>query len=182
MIGDVGAVTTFNQPGDQTGTSLNPLDPILGPLQDNGGLTPTHALLSGSPAIDAGDPAFVPPPDFDQRGTGFARIVDGDNDDTATIDIGAFEKAALPPTSAPVTVGRVLRTDGFGIGSAAVTAVDQEGNVLRTRTNGFGYFIFDSVPSGRSYVISVNHKQFTFAPQVVNVDDNILDLTFQQSP
>lgn len=41
-------------------------DPILGPLQDNGGETETHALLTGSPAIDAGDNANCPP--TDQRG------------------------------------------------------------------------------------------------------------------
>ena len=45
----------------------------------------THALLPGSPAIDAGDPAFIPPPDFDQRGAGFPRKVG------IRIDIGAFE-------------------------------------------------------------------------------------------
>ena len=39
-------------PGDITGQ-----DPNLGPLADNGGPTPTHALLAGSPAIDKGDPA-----------------------------------------------------------------------------------------------------------------------------
>jgi hypothetical protein len=44
-------------PGDQINT-----DPLHGPLQDNGGLTFTHALLPGSPAIDAGDPNFSPPP------------------------------------------------------------------------------------------------------------------------
>ena len=57
-------------------TKIN-TDPILGPLQDNGGLTPTHELLPGSPAIDAGDPNFTPPPFFDQRGPGFDRIVNG---------------------------------------------------------------------------------------------------------
>jgi len=41
-------------PGDQINT-----DPLLGPLQDNGGLTFTHALLPHSPAINAGDPNFV---------------------------------------------------------------------------------------------------------------------------
>jgi hypothetical protein len=57
-------------PGDQINT-----DPVLGPLQDNGGPTFTHALLPGSPAIDAGDPNFTPPPFFDQRGPGFDRVV-----------------------------------------------------------------------------------------------------------
>ena len=46
----------LNGPGDQ----IN-IDPMLGPLQDNGGPTFTHALLPGSPAIDSGDPNFVPP-------------------------------------------------------------------------------------------------------------------------
>ena len=59
-------------PGDQINT-----DPLLGPLQDNGGPTFTHALLPGSPAIDAGDPNFTPPPFFDQRGPGFVRVFNG---------------------------------------------------------------------------------------------------------
>ena len=67
-------------PGDQINT-----DPLLGPLQDNGGPTYTHALLPGSPAIDAGDPNFTPPPFYDQRGPGFDRVVNG------RIDIGSFE-------------------------------------------------------------------------------------------
>ena len=62
-------------------------DPLLGPLQDNGGPTLTHALLLGSPAIDAGDNTAALP--TDQRG--FARIIDGNLDGTSTIDIGAFE-------------------------------------------------------------------------------------------
>ncbi len=67
----------------------------LGPLQDNGGPTPTHALLPGSLAIDAGsnDFAFNPFNNLllltDQRG--FRRIADGNSDGTAIVDIGAFE-------------------------------------------------------------------------------------------
>src|SRR6266513_4885069 len=45
----------LNGPGDQINT-----DPLMGPLQDNGGPTFTHELLTGSPAIDAGDPNFTP--------------------------------------------------------------------------------------------------------------------------
>ena len=82
-------------PGDQIRT-----DPKLGPLQNNGGHTLTHALLPGSPAIDAGDPSFTPPPSFDQRGPGFLRIVDG------RIDKGSFEvqsggMATPTPTATP---------------------------------------------------------------------------------
>ena len=86
--------------GDQVGTSAAPLDPKLGALANNGGLTETHALLSNSPALDAGDncvtdaahcgDANIPQVLTDQRGLG--RLVDGpDADTTATVDIGAYE-------------------------------------------------------------------------------------------
>ena len=78
------------------GNLLN-VDPALGPLAKNGGPTKTHALLSGSPAIDAGDPNFSPPPDFDQRGMPFARVVDGDGAGGARIDMGAYELQPIPP-------------------------------------------------------------------------------------
>lgn len=52
--------------GDQVGTGVLPIDPLLGPLQDNGGPTFTHALLAGSPAIDAAD--TIAGPSTDQRG------------------------------------------------------------------------------------------------------------------
>ena len=81
----------LNGPGDQINT-----DPLLGPLQDNGGPTLTYALLPGSPAIDAGDPNFTPPPWYDQRGPDFWRLRNGH------VDIGSFEvqsgaKVTLPP-------------------------------------------------------------------------------------
>jgi hypothetical protein len=74
-----------------TGDQIN-TDPMLGPLQDNGGPTFTHALLTGSPAIDAGDPHFVPPPDYDQRGPGYVRVAHG------RVDIGAFEVQIVTPS------------------------------------------------------------------------------------
>jgi hypothetical protein len=81
----------LNGPGDQINTNS-----LLGPLQNNGGPTFTHQLLPGSPAIDAGDPNFTPPPLYDQRGPGFPRIVNG------RIDKGSFEVQAGPtPTSTP---------------------------------------------------------------------------------
>ncbi len=66
--------------GDQVSFQLG-IDPRLGPLQDNGGPTDTHALLEGSPAIDAGDDGAAP--ETDQRGVHRPR--------GTSSDIGAFE-------------------------------------------------------------------------------------------
>ncbi len=81
-------------PGDQINT-----DPMLGPLQDNGGSTFTHALQDSrtvrSPAIDAGNPSFMPPPNDDQRGFPFVRVFKG------RIDIGSFEAQLRHPNPHP---------------------------------------------------------------------------------
>jgi CSLREA domain-containing protein len=54
-------------PTDRAGTLAAPLDPRLGPLADNGGPTPTHALLPGSPALDLAPPGSCPPTDQRRR-------------------------------------------------------------------------------------------------------------------
>jgi hypothetical protein len=103
IFNDGGTITSdgYNLSSDDGGGYLNGLgdqintNPMLGPLQDNGGPTLTHALLPGSPAIDTGDPNFTPPPDYDQRGPGFDRVVNG------RIDIGSFEVQATSPTPTP---------------------------------------------------------------------------------
>jgi len=82
-------------------------NPLLGPLQANGGRTPTHALLPGSPAIDAGDPAGCHDTSgalllTDQRG--YKRGVG------LRCDIGAFEVGAAPAKGKPYDV------DGDGRG------------------------------------------------------------------
>lgn len=88
--------------GDQIGVG-----PILGDLLDNGGFSPTHALLEGSPAIDGvldGYCLTIPngaseAVSEDQRG--IARPQDGDNDGQALCDIGAYEYEYVPPPSPP---------------------------------------------------------------------------------
>lgn len=72
--------------GNIVGTAASPVDPDLGPLADNGGATQTHALLEGSPAIDAipeGGNGYNSAPAADQRQ--MARPEGGG------VDIGAFE-------------------------------------------------------------------------------------------
>ena len=77
---------------DTGGTQVGVTNPGLGALAFNGGPTQTMALLTGSPAINTGPvpvPTF-PGNEFDQRGTGFARVVDG------VVDVGAYEVQPPP--------------------------------------------------------------------------------------
>jgi uncharacterized repeat protein (TIGR01451 family) len=88
LIGNTaGATITGTTTGNITG-----VNPLLGPLTDNGGFTFTHALLSGSPAINAANPASFPA--TDQRGV--TRPQGGRS------DIGAFESTA-PSTDLQIT-------------------------------------------------------------------------------
>jgi len=97
---------TLTGTGNKTGTIAAQLDPLLQPLADNGGLTKTHALKVGSPAIDAGNNAAGLT--LDQRGQ--ARNFDDPSVPGAlTVDIGAFE---LQPTAAPPTVTAVTVNTG----------------------------------------------------------------------
>ncbi|SLM28453.1 exported hypothetical protein [Desulfamplus magnetovallimortis] len=82
-------------------------DPMLDSLGYNGGVTRTHALLLGSPAIDAGDNGSSE--SKDQRGT--SRPLDGDGDDNAISDIGSYELIYTPVETFTLTV-----TDGSGSG------------------------------------------------------------------
>jgi hypothetical protein len=80
--------------GGYLGTGNIDADPFLGPLQDNGGITQTMALLAGSPAIDAADDANCPP--TDQR-----EVL---RPQGSSCDMGAFESEDLvtpPPMDIP---------------------------------------------------------------------------------
>lgn len=97
-IGD-GATITGDTATNITGALGNPALAKLDVLGDYGGNhTLLRPLLPGSPALDRGDPGYLPPPDFDQRSNGFPRVIGG------RIDIGAFE--------APVVDLSVVKDNG----------------------------------------------------------------------
>jgi CSLREA domain-containing protein len=82
LIGDGSGTGITNDNGNQVGTASAPIDPKLGPLADNGGPTRTHALLLGSPAIDAASTPDCPL--TDQRGVLRPQ--------GAACDIGSYER------------------------------------------------------------------------------------------
>ncbi|NLE37833.1 MAG: cadherin-like domain-containing protein, partial [Pirellulaceae bacterium] len=113
FIGYVGGVSgiTNGVNGNQIGVTT-PIDPLLGPLQDNGGPTWTHAPLPGSPLIDAGNDAQA----LDAKGNtlltdqrGFVRLY-------GTVDIGAVESQ---PPGIPVA-----HDDGFVIEQDDMVTMD----------------------------------------------------------
>ena len=110
LLGDTSGCTPNGGSGDQIGGGANPvLDPRLYPLHDNGGPTPTMALMRDSPAINAGDPngctdANGHPLTTDQTGrprpeTGGSRC-----------DVGAYEYPELLPTPTPTGTPTALPT------------------------------------------------------------------------
>src|SRR5205085_446167 len=95
-------------------------NPLLGPLADNGGFTlpdgstiRTHALLAGSPAVNAGSNTLALA--ADQRGAGFVRVIG------AAADVGAFEKQTLPPP--PATKVAAVTVNGGGTQRSNVTSL-----------------------------------------------------------
>ncbi|HEV2842955.1 MAG TPA: choice-of-anchor Q domain-containing protein [Chthoniobacterales bacterium] len=124
-----GAIIFAQQPSDQIGTPASPIDPLLGPLQNNGGPTFTHALLQGSPALDQGESSGST---TDQRGfhrpVDFPDIANEAGGDGA--DIGAFESA--PATLANISTRlRVETGDNAMIGGFIITGTEPKTVIVR---------------------------------------------------
>ncbi len=187
IAGTVAAASAFNLIGTggsgglSNGVNGNQVDvanPGLGTLADNGGPTQTIALLTTSPAIDAGsnalavDPSTGLPLATDQRGAGFPRIVNG------TVDIGAYEFQGA--VIAGVSVGWGTQTadlqiapDGLrllpagrhtdlpwlGIDELTITLSEAEtlasGDVTVTSAIGVNYGPVTISGSGTSYTITL---------------------------
>jgi len=175
---------TPNVNADYVGTGASPIDPLLAPLGNYGGTTPTYALQSNSPAINHGincvlnnscSPAMFASLTTDQRGTGFPRQFG-----VANVDIGAFE-AQVAPTAAGVLVsGRILTAKGNGITNVIVTLTDSNGNTRTARSSTFGYYQFDEVEAGETYIISVVSKRFSFSQpsQIINLIEDAVNVDF----
>ena len=171
LIGN-GQGTTGISNGDANSNQVG-VDPKLDPtLQLNGGTTANHALLTGSPAIDKGNSFGLT---TDQRG--FTRPVNNFTIPNATggdgADIGAFE-VQLAPTAATVSVGgRVMTASGRGIRNVVIRLTDSEGNLRTAISTSFGYYRFNDVEAGATYILTASGKRFTFSQpsQVLNIND-----------
>jgi hypothetical protein len=121
LLGRSDGCTGFTSDDLQGGTTDDTrLDPMLGPLGNNGGPTETLPLLPGSPAIDSGDTA--------------ARIRDQRNFVRSGLpDIGAFEYQGMQPVLLAniSTRVRVQTGDNAMIGGLIVTGTDRKAVIVR---------------------------------------------------
>ncbi len=87
------------------------------------------------------------------------------------------------PTAANVSIsGRVLTSDRQPVRNAVVSMTDTGGVTRTVRTNQLGIYRFSDVAVGATYTIGVAVKQYTFAPRIISVDDNIADFDFVAEP
>ena len=124
-----------SQTGVPSGVISLTSDPRLGPLQPNGGPTPTMALAADSPAANAGDNSLLPAGlTTDQRGTGFPRILN------TTVDLGAFELNNSAPTGLALSNASVAenRPSGTAVGTLSTTDPDAGNTFTYTLVGGAG--------------------------------------------
>lgn len=91
----------------------------------------------------------------------------------------------LGPTAASVTVGgRVLTASGRGIVNAAISMTDSAGRIRTARTSTFGYYRFNNVNAGETYIFTAKAKRYTFTQpsQVLNITDDSFDINFVDNP
>lgn len=193
-ISSNGAVISqgFNLVGDDSGDSLNTgityqptdivdIDPLLAPLANYGGPTPTHRPFQTSPIKDKGNSFGLM---TEQRG--FARIYDfldpvnaGDG-----ADIGAVE--ILAPSAAAVSLsGRVFSGEGTAIRGVTVTIFG--GSLVEpitVSTGTFGAFAFTGLRAGETYFVSVFSGRYAFDEPVrtVTLYDDLSDFEFVAVP
>jgi len=177
-IASLGGNLVQNTNGFPGGTFANTndvlnLDPLLGALGDNGGIVTTQMLLPNSPAINAGinanaiDPFDNSPLTTDARGGGYQRIV-------SIVDKGAFE--SLIPTAANISVSGQILVGKQGLRNAQVVLTDQNGNSRSVFTGTFGYYRFDELSPGETYVIQVFSKRYQFNSQIVTPFEDLTEL------
>lgn len=163
--------------GDTT-SNITGLDPVLGPLQNNGGPTQTHALMVSSPAVDKGNSFGLT---TDQRGMMRPSDLPNANYPNATggdgADIGAYEIQLA--TAATVTVSGRVMAGRSGIARATVLMTDQSGQTRTMKTDSLGRFTFAEVRAGETYIFNVYARRYQFDPQVVTVTEDLDNLNFR---
>jgi hypothetical protein len=118
-----------------------------------------------------------------QDGNGVWSLYVRDDEESGSVVVGTIMGGwgieLLSVTSADATVsGRVITQTGNGLRGAKVTMVDSLGRVKTATTSSLGYYQFDEIDTGETYIIGVASKRFRFSPRVVQVNDSLTDVDF----
>lgn len=164
--------TSYGDP-ETSFPSPAPAGPYNEPGSADGGTPSMSSVFAGTSAVGNWR-LFI----RSDAGAGFQRMGGGE----VTI-AGGWGLQLLAPSAAPATIsGRVSDVRGRAVGNATVSVQGGDGIVRRFTTNSFGYYRFDGLAAGASYVVSVNARRHTFESRVVSVEDNIGDLNFVALP
>lgn len=155
---------------DLVGTSSAPIAPLLGPLQNNGGSTKTHALLAGSPAIDR---ASISDALYDQRG--IERNMDGNGDGSALPDTGAFEvwRPDSPPSLSAESYGVFVKEGQTATNSGRFSDLDE--NQVVTISSSVGMIVQQQTGQEGTWAWSFDSDDGPAQSQSVSIfatDDN----------
>ena len=99
---------------------------------------------------------------------------------------GGWQLQFLPTTAANLGIsGRVATANGQGIRNATVVVTGNSlAEPLVTQTGSFGYYTFDGLRAGETYVVTVNSRRYTFSvpSRVISLIDNVVDADFIANP
>ena len=98
---------------------------------------------------------------------------------------GFWNSTPSAPTAATVNVtGQVRTANGAGIRNAVITLTALDGSTHIARSGSFGYYRFDEVLAGETYIVSISSKRFRFATPtiVLAVLDDVAGLDFVAEP
>jgi CSLREA domain-containing protein len=119
--------------------------------------------------------------DHDLGDAGTLGITSADRVTAVAIDADGNSSEFFPvsfgPTSAGVSVsGRVLTAAGAPLRGTTVTITDDNGVVRTAVSSSLGYYAFEGVQAGRTYVVTAVSRRYRFTPRIVNVADPISEL------
>jgi phage gp45-like len=78
----------------------------------------------------------------------------------------------------------VLSASGKGIRNVRITLTDSSGSTRTALSTTFGYYRFDNVAAGETYIITAKGKRYEFSQpvQVINVNEDTVDINFTANP
>jgi hypothetical protein len=105
----------------------------------------------------------------------FEQFIFGEGTPAVSTTNGTFMRLGTTAASAIIT-GRVVTASGRGVSKARVSLTNQNGESRTALTNMFGYYRFEDIRAGDSYIIGAEHKQYRFDSQAITINGNLSEV------